>query len=204
MQSGLSAFTLGDTFVVVGAIITALVTLALYWKRQRDAADRLRRAVVAELVEVGDTVYADIQVLDPRVPPAELPDDSPIVTTVFENNAGELGRLSTTETERITTYYTTAVHVHRKLTRLCEADEVTSEQVRYLHRDLVELNNRRNEALDAIGAQFSPWWYPADERLPVKPQFREMLEADVLSLSDLSDARTDSGPATDGPRGPAS
>ena len=89
-------FVLG---AIIGAIATAVGSYLLYWKRERDATRRLRRAFAEELraYEYVDDLVADggyEQVTD-RV-------EAPVI---YESAAGDLGLLTEAEIGRLVSFY---------------------------------------------------------------------------------------------------
>lgn len=144
--------TASDFVVFSTALVGVLGSYSVYRRRRRDATQRLRQSLFAELSLVGDQVYAEIRDMTVNRLGSELyvPDESPIVTNVYRNNAGELGRLTDEEVEKLASFYTLASIVRPRVERMIESDEVDAVEVARLRRRLVELYERRNDALDAM------------------------------------------------------
>ncbi|MHC3436708.1 hypothetical protein ACYJ1Y_01095 [Natrialbaceae archaeon A-gly3] len=89
-------FVLG---AVIGAIATAVGSYLLYWKRERDATRRLRRAFAEELraYEYVDELVADggYERVTERV-------EEPVI---YESAAGDLGLLTEAEIGRLVAFY---------------------------------------------------------------------------------------------------
>ncbi|ARS89850.1 hypothetical protein [Natrarchaeobaculum aegyptiacum] len=89
-------FVLG---AVIGAIATAAGSYLLYWKRERDATRRLRRAFAEELrsYEYVDDVVAEggYERITARV-------ERPVI---YESAAGDLGLLTEREIGRLVAFY---------------------------------------------------------------------------------------------------
>ncbi|WP_290816523.1 hypothetical protein [Halovivax sp.] len=89
-------FVLG---AIVGAIATAAGSTVLYWKRERDATRRLRRALAEE---VRTYEYLDEMVNDGDYEPVTERVEEPVV---YESAAGELGRLDEREIDALVGFY---------------------------------------------------------------------------------------------------
>lgn len=89
-------FVLG---AIIGAIATAVGSYLLYWKRERDATRRLRRAFAEELraYEYVDDLVADggYERLTERV-------EEPVI---YESAAGDLGLLTEAEIGRLVAFF---------------------------------------------------------------------------------------------------
>ncbi|WIV65721.1 hypothetical protein [Natrialbaceae archaeon AArc-T1-2] len=89
-------FVLG---AIIGAVATAVGSYLLYWKRERDATRRLRRAFAEELrtYEYVDNLIADggYERLTERV-------EAPVL---YESAAGDLGLLTEREIGRLVAFY---------------------------------------------------------------------------------------------------
>lgn len=154
-HSGWSAISVRDGVILSGAVIGVSGSYYRYWRRRRDARDRLRAAIFAELALVGDELYEEIRDMTVTELGTELyvPDESPIVMTVYENNAGEIGRLSEREIEELTSFYTFASIVEPRMERVIAERDVTEIEVVLLRRRLIELFNRKNSALEALAGE---------------------------------------------------
>ena len=152
----------------MSAFITVAGSYVLYWKRQNDRNDRLRNALYAEMVKSGDRIYKTTREMKTRelTEEAYLPEESLIVTTVFDNNADDLGGLTDDEVRAVVNLYTKTKPVHRRLQRAIKDAEVSSVELIYIRASLVDLNNLRNEALHQIENKIEQ---------PVEPNHRESL-----------------------------
>lgn len=134
------------------AVIGVGGSFLLYLKRRRDARRRLRYALLAEIGKTGDRIYRDAL----RLKGTELtqsptaPEESPIVTTAYEANAGEIGRLTDDEIQAITSFYTTAQQVDDRLDRAIGSESMSPAGSIYLRARLIELNNASNTAINEI------------------------------------------------------
>lgn len=185
-MTGLVTITLGDLAIALSAAIGVFGSYALYKRRRRDTADQLRRALFAEMGQMGDQIYGEAI----RMKSSELanspshPEESPITTTVYDTNAGELGRLTEHEIEATTSFYTKAKLADRRIRRAvaqCERSVITLVYIRAL---LVELNNLNNSALDSVEANI--------EEPPVEVDHRSDLEGEKLTAAEIcTQLRTD-------------
>lgn len=189
---GWSVISARDGAILSGAVVGVSGSYYLYWRRRRDARDRLRAAIFAELALVGDEIYEEIRDMTVTELGTELyvPDESPIVVTVYENNAGEIGRLSEREIEELTSFYTFASIVEPRMERMTAESDVTEIEVVLLRRRLIELFNRKNSALEALAGELDDT--PVDvehegdiERGDVVEEVADSLDIDL----DLDDAR---------------
>ncbi len=89
-------FVLG---AVIGAIATAAGSYLLYWKRERDATRRLRRAFAEELESYA---YVDELVADGGYERVTERVESPVI---YESAAGDLGLLTEAEIGRLVAFY---------------------------------------------------------------------------------------------------
>jgi len=144
--------TLGDIVIGLSAFITVGGSYQLYSQRQRDRNDRLRNALYAEMVKSGDRIYKTAREMKTKELTEEsyLPEESPVVTTVFDSNADDLGGLTDDEVRAVVNFYTKAKPVHRRLQRAIDDTDVSSVELVYIRASLVDLNNLRNEALSQI------------------------------------------------------
>lgn len=163
-----------DFVVFSTAVVGVLGSYSLYRRRRRDATEHLRQALFAEVALVGDQIYAEIQDITVNQLGNELyvPDETPIVLSAYQNNAGEIGRLSGTEVEKLTAFYTLASIVSHRVERLVGQDEVDAIEVTRLRRRFVELFNRRNEALEAMQREIS--------HQSVEVKYRDVEEVDEV------------------------
>lgn len=89
-------FVLG---AVIGAIATAAGSYLLYWKRERDATRRLRRAFAEELRSYA---YVDELVADGGYEAVTERVETPVV---YESAAGDLGLLTEDEIGALVSFY---------------------------------------------------------------------------------------------------
>ena len=89
-------FVLG---AVIGAIATAAGSYLLYWKRERDATRRLRRAFAEELESYE---YVDELVADGGYERVTERVEAPVI---YESAAGDLGLLTEPEIGRLVAFY---------------------------------------------------------------------------------------------------
>ena len=89
-------FVLG---AVIGAIATAAGSYVLYWKRERDATRRLRRAFAEELESYA---YVDELVVDGGYERVTERVEAPVI---YESAAGDLGLLTEAEIGRLVAFY---------------------------------------------------------------------------------------------------
>lgn len=154
-MSGFWALTVADVLVLIAAALGVGGSFQLYRRRRADEADRLRHALCAEVATTGDEIYetaAQMKGAELTDQPY-LPEESPVVMTAYENNAGELGRLTAPEIDVLTTFYTAAALVDDRLRRAFENHDPSAVESLYLRAKLVELNNLNNAALDALAAE---------------------------------------------------
>lgn len=149
---GLETPPFRDLVVLLAALVGVGGGYLLYRKQGADTAEKLRYALHAEVGKMGDQIYTEAS----QMKSAELtedpylPEESPIVPTVYRNNAGELGRLTKDEVEALTSFYTAAELLDERLGRALGADDLSSVEALYLRAKLVELNNLNNATLDAL------------------------------------------------------
>lgn len=152
----LDGVTVRDIVIFASAIIGVTGSYHLYRQRQQDEQRRLRLAIFAELALIGDKLYDEIrdmavtEVIDDVEP--YVPDEIPIVVTVYENNAGELGRLTGDEIEHLTSFYTLAAVLHPRLEAVIQQTDVDPIDVPILRGRMTELYNRRNAAIRELQA----------------------------------------------------
>ena len=160
--------TLGDIVIALSAFVTVGGSYRLYSQRQRDRNDRLRNALYAEMVKSGDRIYKTAREMKTKELTEEtyLPEESPVVTTVSDSNAADLGGLTDDEVTAVVNFYTKAKPVHRRLQRAIGDTEVSAVELLYIRASLVDLNNLRNEALSQIEREIEQ---------PTKPKHREEL-----------------------------
>ncbi len=89
-------FVLG---AVIGAVATAAGSYLLYWKRERDATRRLRRAFAEELESYA---YVDELIADGGYERVTERVESPVI---YESAAGDLGLLTEAEIGRLVAFY---------------------------------------------------------------------------------------------------
>ncbi len=89
-------FVLG---AVIGAIATAAGSYVLYWKRERDATRRLRRAFAEEIESYA---YVDELVVDGGYERVTERVEAPVI---YESAAGDLGLLTEAEIGRLVAFY---------------------------------------------------------------------------------------------------
>lgn len=146
---------LRDLIILLSAIVGVFGSLGLYYKRRADAANRLRYAFLAEIGKTGDRIYREAVSMQK----AELmedptaPDESPIVTTTYDENAGELGRLTTGEVQAVTEFYTIAKQSEERIDRAVATPELSPAEAIYVRGRLTELNNLSTEAVSVIESQ---------------------------------------------------
>lgn len=162
--------TLGDVAIALSAVIGVYGSYSLYKRRRIDTAEQLRHALFAEIGQMGDRIHREaIQMKGSELTKSPYrPEESPISTTVYDNNAGELGRLTENEIESITLFYTKAKLADRRIRRAITESETAAIKLIYIRGTLVELNNRKNDALDAISSNI--------EESPVEVEHRADLE----------------------------
>lgn len=150
-----SAVTMADLVVLLAAIVGVGGSFLLYRVRRIHEADRLRNALYAEVGKIGDEIFEVALRMESAKLVGEpyLPEESPIVVTAYENNAGELGRLTPGEIESLASFYTAAVLVDERLQPAMRSDDPSMIESLYLRTRLIELNNLNNAALDAIEAR---------------------------------------------------
>ena len=173
--------TLGDLAIALSAVIGVYGSYALYKRRRRDTADQLRRALFAEMGQMGDQIYREaVQMKGSElVKSPSCPEESPITTTVYDTNAGELGRLTKHEIEATTSFYTKAKLVDRRIRRAVTEAEQSAIPLVYIRALLVELNNLNNDALDSVEANL--------EEVPVEVDRRSDLEGEKLTATEIRD-----------------
>ncbi|WP_254766379.1 hypothetical protein [Salinilacihabitans rarus] len=91
-----TGFVLG---AVIGSIATAAGSYLLYWKRERDAARRLRQALAEELRSYD---YVDELVADGGYERVTERVEAPVI---YESAAGDLGRLTDEEIDGLVAFY---------------------------------------------------------------------------------------------------
>lgn len=171
-----------DVIILTAAVVGVGGSYLLYWKRRSDTADKLRYALYAEVGMMGDKIYTQaIQMKSAELTTDPyLPEESPVVPTVYRNNAGELGRLTTDEIEALASFYTAAELVDERLGRAIASEGISRVEALYLRAKLVELNNLNNAALDALEAKLG------DE--PIEVDHKAGLEGEgSLTLDEIRD-----------------
>ena len=181
-QADFFTITLGDIAIALSAVITVIGSYWLYTRRKNDAADRLRHALFGEIGKMGDQIYDEtIQMRSNELTEDPYrPEESPIITNVYDNNARELGRLTNNEIDSIISFYTKAKLVDDRLQRAINESEESAIKLIYIRSALVDLNNLRYDALASIENEL--------ERLPVEIEHRTRLEGGGdQSLSEIKD-----------------
>ena len=178
-MTGLVTITLGDLAIALSAVIGVYGSYSLYKRRRRDTTDQLRRALFAEMGQMGDQIYGEaVQMKGSElVKSPSRPEESPITTTVYDTNAGELGRLTEREIEATTSFYTKAKLADRRIRRAVTEAERSVTTLVYIRALLVELNNLNNNALDSVKANL--------EEPPVEVTHRTDLEGEELTAAEI-------------------
>ena len=81
------------------------------------------------MVKSGDRIYKTAREMKTKELTEEsyLPEESPVVTTVFDSNADDLGGLTDDEVRAVVNFYTKAKPVHRRLQRANLRNEALSQ-----------------------------------------------------------------------------
>lgn len=185
----LDTLSFRDLVILTAAIVGVGGSYLLYRKRRLDTAANLRHALYAEVGTMGDQIHTQaIQMKSAELTTDPyLPEESPVVPTVYRNNAGELGRLTTDEIEALASFYTAAELVDERLGRAIASEGISRAEALYLRAKLVELNNLNNAALDALEAEL--------DCEPVGVDHRARLEgAGSLTLDEIRDRMQIDGP----------
>lgn len=172
-------------FVVFStAVIGVGGSYYIYRRRRQDTEQRLCQAVFAEIALVGDQIYAEVRDMTVSQLDSELyvPDESPIVLNAYRNNAGEIGRLSQDEVEKLTSFYTLATIVRPRIERVIQRDDVEAVEVSRLRTRLIKLFNRRNAAIEAMKQELSR--PPVEVKHEAEIEEGDDLEELVESLGD--------------------
>lgn len=102
----------GNLFVLLAAIIGVGGSYAVYWKRRRYEIKNLRSALKAEIEQMSylgqlseDWESNGYVPRANKIPVELVPPPEHISTTVYEENASELGYLTADETQRVVEFY---------------------------------------------------------------------------------------------------
>ncbi|MFP8957849.1 hypothetical protein ACLI4Y_14075 [Natrialbaceae archaeon A-CW3] len=123
-------FVLG---AVIGSIATAVGSYLRYWKRERDATQRLRQGLLAELRAYD---YLEEFVSDDRYESLTRRVDQPVL---YASAAANLGRLSEAEIDALVSFYTDL----RWLEGLEDAEDKSDR--------IDDVIDRRKQALEVLG-----------------------------------------------------
>lgn len=124
---------------IIGTVVAGLV---LYAKQDYDHVQNMRRAFLAELNAVDLPTYVDSG--DRKLP---LPYSSRLVpTTVYENNADQIGKLTPEEVDSVVDFYTLATHPEH-LKEVMDELELFVEDPRW---DLMTLDEKRERAVEDL------------------------------------------------------
>ena len=123
-------FVLG---AVIGSIATAVGSYLRYWKRERDATQRLRQGLLAELRAYD---YLEESVSDDRYESLTRRVDQPVL---YASAAANLGRLSEAEIDALVSFYTDL----RWLEGLEDAEDKSDR--------IDDVIDRRKQALEVLG-----------------------------------------------------
>lgn len=141
--------------IAIGAILGWMGKWGAYRLENRGRRNRLRDSLKAELES---TILIDEHVEhfgeDPdRIDGMKISAVDFIPTHVYESQAADLGLLTRNEQEKIIGYYSFAKIVSAQtelLTRFKEEEGDEPEDYRKMHESMIELKNRKDDALKAL------------------------------------------------------
>lgn len=151
---GFLGFGSGGMAAVVGALIGVAGSLSIFAFRRAADRERLRRALRSEILSMSDSIDDAAHKLEIERPHEDLtiPQDS-LVHTVFEENAGDIGLLSTGEVEAVTDFYSRVVIVRRQRRRIDEESPIPTGTAEEFRRQFIMLQNEMIAALDALESE---------------------------------------------------
>jgi uncharacterized coiled-coil DUF342 family protein len=140
------------TGLLVGAIATFFGRLGLVSWKNRKKRTRLRKALLEEVVTMSESIDEMATLLKPMRPGGEaiqIPTDM-LLTTVYQNNVGQLGMLTDEEVKQVTKFYSKCEVVRRLLDDLSEKDEIRPGAVDLLRQKVMELQGQMVEVRQTL------------------------------------------------------
>lgn len=135
---------------IIGAVIGFLGSFMILAVRRQLRKRRLRKALREEIRTMSEDLYRYAETVAGKEPGAIIVPPDPVLRTVFENNAAELGTLSGKEVKELTRFYGLAETVRRRISTLSSEPDQPTYELQVLQRDLIQLNNRKNSVLETL------------------------------------------------------
>lgn len=135
---------------IIGAVIGVIGSFLVLALRHQLRKRRLRKALRAEIRTMAEDLYRYAETVAGKEPDAIVVPPDPVLRTIFENNASELGMLSGKEVKQLTQFYGLAEAVRQRISTLSSESNPPAYELQVLRRDLIQLNNRKNSVLEAL------------------------------------------------------
>ena len=119
--------------VLIGAGATLVAGLLVYWKRQSDKRENLRRALEQEIEGMQGPLKGFAGASDSDSGPSGdiLPEINFVTSVVYQNNTQHLGLLTDSEVKAVGDFYNSIIQLGRSLDMLNEHDEPTKTATYY-------------------------------------------------------------------------
>ncbi|MGQ3411555.1 hypothetical protein ACT4ML_04735 [Natrinema sp. LN54] len=153
----------GNLFVLLAALIGVGGSYAVYWKRRRDEIKNLRSALKAEIEQMSylgqlpeDWESEGYIPRKNRIPAELVPPPEHISTTVYEENASELGYLSAEETEKIVEFYGNVSYLKSLMTIIRDEDPDSMHPHEALYGLLKRYSGMREDLIKMLDGELEP------------------------------------------------
>lgn len=153
----------GNLFVLLAAIIGVGGSYAIYWKRRRDEIKNLRSALKAEIEQMSylgqlpEDWESDGHVpRENKIPTELVPPPGHISTTVYEENASELGYLTAGETRKIVEFYGMISYVKYLMDLLREEESDSMHPHEALYGLLKRYGGMREALIKMLDGELEP------------------------------------------------
>lgn len=162
----LAAPALGNLFILLAAFVGLGGSLYLYRRRREDLRSRLRLAFLVEMEETRKFTEALEELEDPAMVDPEY-----IPTTMYEENASELGTLSAEEVKALTRFYSMAIMLKEQIRRVKRGDyddtHERKELLEMLANNIGTLNDIRRATIERVRGKssfdYSPTSYEVED-----------------------------------------
>lgn len=145
---------------IIGFFAALLSSFGLFYFRRKHRRNCLRSAILTELEEqdlkrIINSLEANTEIdsdteEDYPIEPSDLPPADSIPTSIYEENAGNIGRLPKKETEEVVEYYTELLAQKSIIRAIRNGETVLSADKKELHERLPEMESNRTQLVTIL------------------------------------------------------
>lgn len=153
----------GNLFVLLAAIIGVGGSYLIYQKRRKDEVKNLKSALKAEIDQMSylgqlpeDWASEGYVPREKKIPTELVPPPEHISTTVYEENASELGYLSAEETQKIVEFYGMISYIKSLMTLIREENPDSMHPHEALYGLLKRYGGMREDLIKMLDGDLDP------------------------------------------------